>query len=170
MARATTKEQLMQDSINNFNKLFTLINSMSDEQQNADFVFEDRDKNVRDVLVHLYEWHKLLLNWITANMKGKAKSFLPEPYNWKTYGTMNVEMIWKKHQNTPYDKSKEILAESHKEVMDLIEIFSNEELFTKKAFPWTGTTNLGSYCISATASHYDWAAKKIKNHIKTYNR
>lgn len=27
-------------------------------------------------------------------------------------------------------------------------------------------TNLGSYCVSATASHYDWAMKKIKKHIK----
>ncbi|MDL2315205.1 ClbS/DfsB family four-helix bundle protein [Bacteroidales bacterium OttesenSCG-928-C19] len=36
-----------------------------------------------------------------------------------------------------------------------IDSFTNDELFTKKYFPWTGTTNLGSYCISATSSRYD---------------
>ncbi len=50
--------------------------------------------------------------------------------------------------------------------MALIDTFSNDELFTKGVFDWTGTTTLGSYCISATASHYDWAIKKLKAHIK----
>ena len=46
--------------------------------------------------------------------------------------------------------------------MELIEVFSDEELFTKRFFSWTGTTTLGSYCVSATSSHYDWAIKKLK--------
>jgi len=107
-----------------------------------------------------------LINWITANKNGEAKQFLPEPYNWKTYGEMNAE-FWKKHQSTTYKESGKMLEISSKKALELIEQFSDEELFTKKYFPWTGTTNLGSYCISATASHYAWAAKKIKLHIKT---
>jgi hypothetical protein len=79
---------------------------------------------------------------------------------------MNVE-IWKKHQQTAYDDSKKMLKESHSKVMNLIETFSDEELFTKKYFTWTGTSSLGAYCISATLSHYDWAIKKIKKHVAT---
>ncbi|MDR1130629.1 MAG: ClbS/DfsB family four-helix bundle protein [Prevotellaceae bacterium] len=169
MARPTTKEELIIAGNEQFGKLWKLINSMSDEEQNAVFLFEDRDKNVRDVLVHLYEWHQLLLNWATANRKGETKPFLPAPYNWRTYPEMNVE-FWKKHQNTPYDTSKTMLVESHAKVVALIETFSNEELFAKKHFAWTGTSTLGSYCVSATSSHYDWAMKKIKNHIKTLKR
>jgi hypothetical protein len=62
-----------------------------------------------------------------------------------------------------------MLCDSHKEVMALIESMNNEELFEKKHFSWTGTSSLGAYCISATASHYDWAIKKIKLHNKTYS-
>jgi len=51
--------------------------------------------------------------------------------------------------------------------MTLIDGFSNDELFEKKHFPWTGTTNIGTYCVSVTASHYDWAMKKIKQYTKT---
>lgn len=36
----------------------------------------------------------------------------------------------------------------------------------KNIFDWTGTTTFGSYCVSATSSHYDWAMKKLKAHIK----
>ena len=79
---------------------------------------------------------------------------------------MNVE-FWKKHQSTPLKEAKTKLKESHKDVIALIETFSNEQLFAKGVFDWTGTSTLGAYCVSATASHYDWAIKKIKVHIKT---
>jgi len=174
MSRATTKTDLVIAANAQFDKLWKLIDAMSDEQQNAAFGSDmatagkeahwSRDKNMRDVLVHLYEWHQLLLNWINTNCNGKdVKPFLPEPYNWKTYPAMNVE-FWKKHQNTPLADAKKMLKKSHKDVMALIETFSNEELFAKKSFAWTGTSTLGAYCVSVTSSHCDWAIKKMKKH------
>ena len=177
MSRSTTKSELIESATAQFEKLQHLLHSMSNEMQNAAFNFDDntqqkeahwkRDLNLRDVLIHLFEWHQLLLNWINSNQKGISAPFLPAPYNWKTYGQMNVK-FWEKHQNTTYAASIKMLAKSHAAVMKLIENFSNEELFTKKFFAWTGTSTLGSYCVSATASHYDWAMKKIKRHIKSY--
>ncbi|MDL2223684.1 ClbS/DfsB family four-helix bundle protein [Bacteroidales bacterium OttesenSCG-928-M06] len=165
MARPTNKEQLVLAANSQYKKMWDLINSMSEEKKNTVFSFDDRDKNLRDVLVHLYEWHQLLLNWAHSNQMGNTVNFLPEPYNWKTYPQMNVE-FWKKHQKTSLEEAVRLLEKSHREVMELINSFSDEQLFTKKYFSWTGTSNLGSYCISATSSHYDWAMKKIKMHIK----
>jgi len=167
MPRPTTKSDLLKASDDQFSKMQKLIGTMSDEGQNAVFLFEDRDRNLRDILVHLYEWHQLLLTWITANKNGELKPFLPEPYNWKTYPQMNIE-FWEKHQNTPYSDSINMIQKSHADVMKLVETFSDAELFEKKHFSWTGTTNVGSYCVSATSSHYEWAMKKIKKHIKSY--
>ena len=84
MPRPTTKADLIQTANDQFAKLWTLIGEMSDEEKCADIVPNERDKNVRDILVHLYEWHCLLLNWIRTNTNGKPASFLPAPYNWKT--------------------------------------------------------------------------------------
>ncbi len=165
MARAKNKDELLQHSEDNFSKLFALIDTMSADEQEKTFAFEDRDKNIRDVLVHLYEWHQLLIHWITSNRAGDNQPFLPAPYTWKTYGEMNVA-FWEKHQATPYQQAKEQLQNSHRTAMTLIDEFSNDELFTKKYFSWTGTTSLGSYCISSMASHYDWALKKIRKHKK----
>ena len=166
MARPTTKTQLIAAGNENFDKLFALINSMSAEEQEKTFSFEDRDRNIRDALVHLYEWHQLLLKWVKMNLLGEKSNFLPEPYNWKTYPQMNVE-FWKKHQATPYSEAISMLKKSHLDAMQMIDTFTNEQLFTNKLFSWTGTTSLGSYCVSATSSHYEWAMKKIKNHKKT---
>ena len=166
MARPKTKEQLIHASEDNFKKLFALIYSMNEEEQEKIFAFEDRDKNIRDVLIHLYEWHQLLQKWIKSNKSGNKSSFLPEPYNWKTYPKMNI-VFWEKHQNTALKEAISLLNKSHLEIMGLIDSFSDEELFTSKYFSWTGNTSLGSYCISATSSHYDWAIKKIKKHKKS---
>ncbi len=175
MPRATTKSDLIKLSNEQFEKLWQLIDSMSDNEQKAAFRFEElkqkeahwkRDKNLRDVLVHLYEWHQLLINWVTSNQNGENKPFLPSPYNWKTYGDMNV-MFWEKHQSTALDDSKTMLLDSHKKVMSLIDSFTDDELFSKGIYSWTGSSTIGSYCTSATASHYDWAIKKIKVHKKT---
>ncbi len=169
MVRPTTKEELNELSKVNFEKLLTIIRSMTIDEQNKTFNFEDRDKNIRDVLVHLYEWHQLLLNWVDSNQSGKEKHFLPEPYNWKTYPQMNIE-FWEKHQKTTLKRSVEYVEKSHSDVMKLIDTFSDIELFVKKYFPWTGTTSLGSYCVSATSSHYDWATKKVKKHKKSLTK
>ncbi|WP_413283737.1 ClbS/DfsB family four-helix bundle protein [Vibrio sp. MA40-2] len=56
---------------------------------------------------------------------------------------------------------------SHQTAVELVGSFSNEELFTKQYFDWTGTTSLGSYCISALPSHYDWALKPTPRSRKT---
>jgi hypothetical protein len=78
---------------------------------------------------------------------------------------MNIG-FWQKHQDTSYEEAKKLLTESHHKVLSLLNGFTDDELFEKKHFKWTGTTNLGSYFVSTLPSHYDWAIKKIKTHIK----
>ena len=178
MARPQTKENLMIGAKENFEKLNTLISKMSDKELTTPFDFSKdekkkeahwkRDKNLRDVLIHLYEWHQLILNWVESNQKGEEKPFIPQPYNWRTYGDMNVE-FWKKHQNTSLEDATKALQKSHKEVLKLAENFTNEELFSKKVYKWVGGSTLGSYFVSATSSHYDWAMKKLKAHQKNCN-
>lgn len=179
MPRPKAKNELIEASGANYEKLWALINSMTEVELNAEFDFSEdlkkkeahwqRDKNLRDILIHLYEWHQLLLHWVKANTSGKGVPFLPTPYTWKTYGDMNFA-FWHKHQNIALEEGKRWFQESHQTVMGLIDTFSNDELFTKQFFTWTGTTSLGSYFISATASRYDWAIKKIRAHSRQLKR
>lgn len=173
MARPTTKGELIAASAQNYTKLKAHIVSMTERELDTPFDFSSdtkkteahwgRDKNLRDVLAHLYEWHQLLLVWMAANTAGDRKPFLPEPYTWRTYGEMNVG-FWEKHQVTSLEEAEELLEGSHSAVMELAEGFSDEELFGRGCFDWTGTTTLGSYFASATSSHYDWALRKLRAH------
>ena len=93
----------------------------------------------------------------------------PEPYTWRNYAALNEQFV-RQHQNTTYEAARDLLAASHQHVLGMIEGFSNDELFTKKHFGWTGTTSLGSYFVSATSSHYEWAAKKTRAYVRILAR
>ncbi|WP_081165306.1 ClbS/DfsB family four-helix bundle protein [Lactococcus garvieae] len=176
MVKAKTKEELIQYSEENWRKICRLVEDLPPEVQQGNFNFGQehgkeahwgRDKNIRDVLAHLYEWQKLLQSFVLNNQKGKNQSFLPVPYTWKSYAEMNQD-FWKKHQESSYEEMKEKLAISHQKTLNLLQEFTNEELYTKKFYSWTGTTTLGQYFQSSLASHYDWALKKIRLHKKTF--
>lgn len=175
MGRARTKSEMTAAAVGNYEKLTVLVSELTQEELSTPFDFTadatkkeahwGRDNNLRDVLIHLYEWHRLLLNWVHANTNGESRPFLPEPYNWRTYGDMNMG-LWEKHQSTPLEEAREMLHKSHEEVLNLAETFTNEELFSRSVYPWVGGSTLGSYFVSVTASHYDWAMKKLKAHKK----
>lgn len=109
-----------------------------------------------------------MLNWVTKNQNGHKVQFLKEGYNWRTYGAMNQEFT-DNNQDSTTEHVRTKFIESHTNVMTLIEQFSNEELFSKNVFPWVGGSTLGSYFVSVTSSHYDWAGKKIRKHKKAIN-
>lgn len=175
MSRPTTKLKLINLAKENYDKLNLIIFNLIEDGASLSFDFSKdnknkeshwkRDKNLKDVLIHLYEWHQLLLNWVNFNQKNEKIPFIPAPYNWRTYSEMNV-MFCKKHENTKLEEAQELLNSSHYDVLSLLEIFTEDELFSKGFFNWISNNTLGSYFISATSSHYDWAIKKLKAHQK----
>ena len=167
MPRPTTKAQLEQAAQANFERLFALIDSIPEQFQNESFAYNERDESLRDVLIHLYEWQLLLLAFIRTNLhkSGDFTPFLPPPYNFKTYPKMNWELK-EKHKTTSLEHAKALLHTSHTESMATIATLPAETLFVKKHYKWCGSTSLGSYCVSATSSHYEWAIQCLKKRIR----
>ena len=87
MARPTTKTDLLTAAAKNYEEMNTFIATMTEKELSAPFDFTKmkakseahwgRDKNLRDVLIHLYEWHRLLLNWLVK--RGKIGRFFRSP-------------------------------------------------------------------------------------------
>lgn len=175
MARPTNKQQLMATATENYDKLMTFVASMTEHELNTSFDFSadekkteahwKRDKNLRDVIMHLVRWQELLLAWVKNNASGLSVQFLLPGYTWKTYGDMNL-LFWKECQKISLDDAMELLRDRHMQVLELAGNFTDEELFAKSHYRWTGTTSLDSYFISTTSAHYDWALKKLKAHRK----
>jgi hypothetical protein len=161
MARPKSKEELLTLSKDNFDRLINLIDSLAIDQREAVFPKGMLNRNISDVLGHLHEWHVMMLNWYEIGMQGAKPAMPAEGYSWKTTPELNI-VIQEKYSGYNLSEATRLLSQSHQELQDLISGHSNEELFEKKRYKWTGSTSLGAYLISATSSHYDWAFKLIK--------
>lgn len=164
MARPKTKEQLLSQSQGNFEQLFALIEPLSPPERIKPGV--NGEWSIKDVLAHLTAWHQMYFIWYKEGMKG-IKPEMPAPgYSWKTTPQLN-EKMFHEHRDQSYETVVADLNSSHERIMEIIEGHSEEELFTKKMYKWTGSTSLGSYTISASSSHYQWAIDLIKKWVKT---
>lgn len=161
MARPKNKSDLISLGQENYKRLNELVDSYSAKEQESDFPPGTLNRNIRDVLAHLHHWHLMFLGWYEAGMKGEKPEMPAKGYSWKTTPDLNLE-IRKRYTGTPLYEVRKTLETSFHDVQNIIASHSNEELFTKKRYKWTGSTSLGAYLVSATSSHYDWAIKLIK--------
>lgn len=161
MARPKTKNELLEQSQEKFEKLMFFINSLSAKEQEREFIGKTMNRNIKDVLAHLHHWHLLMLKWYNTGMRGKKPEMPEKGYSWKTVPDLNRE-IFEKYQSYNLKEAKRLLSESFSALQNMIQQHSNDELFEKKRYKWTGSTSLGSYLISATSSHYHWALQLIK--------
>lgn len=161
MPRPTDKKSLLDLSQQNYQKLLDFIHSKSDEEKQKTFPEGTLNRNLRDVVTHLHHWHLMMLSWHREGLAGKKPPMPADGYSWKDLPTLN-QIIWQKYQGTSLEEGLKLLDSSHEKMMKTITSHSNEELFEKKKYPWTGSTSMGAYFISATSSHYDWALKLLR--------
>lgn len=160
MPKPADKQQLLQQSTKTYTRLNSLIESMSPVDRNREFPPGTLNRNIRDVLAHLHHWHLMLLTWYKEGMQ-RQKPPMPAPgYTWKDTPELN-RSIQSTYHTTPLGDIRSQLDRSHNDVMNIILNHSNEELFEKKRYPWTGSTSMAAYLTSATSSHYIWALKLI---------
>jgi len=161
MPRPKTKNELLELSQKNYSKLLDFIDKLPKNEQEEEFPEGYLNRNIKDVLAHIHHWHLMFLEWFEVGMNGRKPDMPAKGYTWKTLPDLNRE-IWKKYKDINLKIAKELLETSFNSVQKVIEKFSEEDLFTKKKYKWTGSTSLASYLISATSSHYDWGYKLIK--------
>jgi hypothetical protein len=161
MPRPINKEELVVFAELNFNELLDFIDGLPDiikDKKYENNELNDRDKTIADVICHLHEWHLMRENWYKEGIAGKKPTL---SYSLQSLPAINHK-IWEKYQETELKKAIIMFKRSHKNIMVLIEKHSEDELFTKKKFNFTGSTTLGAYFYYNTVDHYNWALKTIR--------
>lgn len=165
MPKPKSKKELIEVSQKNYKTLMNLVSGYSDIEAAKEFPEGTLNRNIRDVLSHLHHWHVMMTNWYEVGMTGE-KPFMPaKGYTWKSLPELN-KVIWLEYQNTDLATAKRLLDISYQRTQSIMANHTNEELFEKKRYKWTGSTSLGVYLIANTSSHYDWAIKIIKQSMK----
>jgi len=167
MARPSDRDALLRASQDAFDRLLQLVETLPESERVSAGV--NGQWSIKDVLAHLHAWHNLMETWYREGVAGK-KPAMPAPgYTWRTTPDLN-EIIFQEHRHEPLDSVVSNLQRSHTLMHTLIEAHSNEELFTKKRYSWTGSTSMGSCFVSATSSHYNWAITLIRRWLNARSK
>jgi hypothetical protein len=161
MPRPKSKSDFLEQSQQNFKKLFDYIGNLSQEEQEQEFPEGSLNRNLRDLLAHLHHWHLMMLQWYKIGMNGEKPAMPAEGYTWKDLPALNIK-INQQYAQCTLEETKEMVTKSYNDIQKLIVTHSEEELFEKKKYHWTGTTSLAAYLISATSSHYDTVLKLLR--------
>lgn len=175
MPNPKTKQELLTAMADGYAKLNQQIGKMTTDQLEAPFQFASDpkkcgarwiyDKCARDLLIHLYEWQVLMREFVDNIRKGHQRDYLPDEYR-KNYHEMD-RMLVEKHQQTSFSQAQQLLNQTHEEMMQLADSFTEEELFGKGYYRCTYTTTMAAYFASVTTSPYGQATKLLKTHIKS---
>ena len=84
MSSTHSKALFLEASQESFNQLFAIIESVPARKRKLSVDIADRDKNFRDILMHLYEWHAMLERWYNEGMTGDTPAMPAPGYKWRT--------------------------------------------------------------------------------------
>lgn len=165
MPRPTTKADLLDQADAGYARVRALVAGIDPALRDAEFPFADRDRCLRDVVGHLRVWQDMMLGWHETGMAGDVPAIPAPGHTWRTIPQLNVE-IWSSLQGSSLEEEEARLAATHARLWKIIDAHTDDELFTKRHYPWTGSTSLGAFLVSATSSHYGWAATKIRKAVR----
>ncbi|MEM6427856.1 MAG: ClbS/DfsB family four-helix bundle protein [Deinococcota bacterium] len=167
MPRPTNKADLVQQIETNYAKLQSLVSELSEEEMVGPNV--TTKWTTKDVLAHLTEWTHMVLSWHDTGLRGETPAMPAEGFNWRQIPALN-QQIFEAHKDDALEDVQATFAQSYEAILELVTSLSEDALFTRSHFDWTGNNNIATYLISASCSHYDWAHKRIKRTLRPGRR
>lgn len=164
MPRPTTRTDLLDAAASEYERLTRALADFPAERRDDvswSAPTDDQSRNPRDVVAHLHAWHLLALGWCRTAEAGGVPAVPGPGRTWRETPALNAE-IWQRYAAVPYADAVALLEASHREVVDVIAAHTQQQLFDKGVYAWTGSTTLGAYLVSSTSSHYAWGVKTLK--------
>lgn len=165
MSRPTTRAELLERARSEFEGLMDAVASIEPTRRLAPSDYPRG--SIKDMLAHLDAWHRMLLEWERVGRTGEVAEMPAPGFTWKTTPELNMK-IHERHADDSWEMVAASVRDSHARIVDVIAAYGDDELFEKRRYRWTGSTSVGSYAVSATTSHYDWAMKHLKRSRKAW--
>jgi uncharacterized protein (TIGR03083 family) len=150
MGRPTSKPELMAAAEHEFDRLWAAVRAVSPSELETPGACDSW--SVKDILAHL-------------DARGDPTSMPDEGFTWAQTSALNARI----HADTagdPWDEVCDRLRDSYARIVAVLSGYSDDDLFAKKRYRWTGSTSVGSYTVSATSSHYAWASGLIRRWLR----
>ena len=158
MSKFTSKQQFVDEIVKERTKLEDLLGQIPAE----DKLIEVTDgMTVKDFLAHRTEWGRMMIRWLHEAREGKTPAVPTERFRWNQLKELNAE-IHDRFELMSLDQVEREFNSVHDRLFQLVQTTTEDELFTKQYYTFTGSSDLVTYLNSATASHYRSARRHIQ--------
>jgi hypothetical protein len=122
------------------------------------------DWSVKDILAHLVDWEQRFIGWYKAGLRGEVPA-TPEPgMTWRELPKLN-QKGYERHKSESLDDVLNNYENAYKEILEIIKVMSEQEIFVPKYYKWTGDSSLLPWIVANTSSHYNWARRNIRTTV-----
>ena len=163
MSKFTTKDEFLAEVRKERGLLEDLLAEIPKQKKFAEVT---DGMTVKDFLAHRTEWGRMMIRWYTEAAAGGTPAVPTEHFKWNQLKELNAD-IKRRFAKTSLVKIEQEFTAVHDELYRIIEKTSDEELFTKNHYRFTGASDLATYLNSATASHYRSARRHIAKWWRT---
>ena len=160
--KAKTKLELLESISTTRNLLEKKFSKLSPAQMIWAGSMEDW--SVKDILAHLVDWEQRFISWYQAGLEGKIPETPSPGMTWRDLPKLN-QQGFEQHKDKSLAEVHQMFKSSYQEIYALIEGMTEEEIFTKKFYGWTGESSLLSWIVANTSSHYNWARRNIRTTV-----
>lgn len=158
MSRFHSKDELLVEILKERQKLEELLAAIPASRKKEEVT---DGMSVKDFLAHRTEWGRMMLSWYRDANKGKTPAVPSKKYKWNQLKELNAD-IHKRFTKASLASVEKEFKTVHDTLLRTIKKMSEEELFQKKYYSFTGSSDLATYLNSATAAHYRSARRHIQ--------
>jgi len=158
MARATSKSQLLDEIARERRRLEELLASIPADRKVEEVAY---GLSVKDLLAHRTEWARMLLHWYDQARAGSVPAVPSAEFKWNQLPALNAQ-IQRRFSDVPLERVEKDFVDVHDRLYTVVAAMTEDELFGRRHYSFTGSTTLAAYVTSASAAHYRSATKLIR--------
>jgi hypothetical protein len=164
VVKYASKKALLGDVEREYAVLTELLVSIPLERYSEPGVWRD-DWNVRDLVAHLSEWHRLFLGWFEAGQRGLVPAIPAAGFTNREIPRLNREIQHRYSASDPGEMRRRLDA-SHREMLALAAGLTQQQILQPGHFAWTKKNALVTYFGPNAASHYRFAIKALRRWLR----
>ena len=97
--------------------------------------FEDDIRSGKDIVAHITAWEQRLVHWLQDAAQGKAPCIPEEGATWDDMDRLNSQTLMENHDR-PFSQILEASHDSFQQLLEQIELLSEEDLTNPERFAW----------------------------------
>jgi hypothetical protein len=117
--------------------------------------------SIKDVMAHVARCERLVTAWYRTRVSGDSSVQLELGYSSEAEDRMNLAW-YEQDRHLSLDETRAVFKASYDDLRSMVEAMSEDEIFRRGHYPWTGPWPLLLYLCANTDNHYAEHAGQIE--------